>query len=275
MALLHSWKSLRFSPLNVLMLPLRLSHIALAFGLAIFVSWAAFAARSLTRRGAFMAVVLGTVIAGAGGWLCAEALLAFFVTSSALSRWRKRSKEALAFEKSGPRDAAQVWANGGVAACCALLPVFHVAPSTAHLLFLAALAAANADTWATEIGAAWGGAPFLISTGQRASPGVSGGVSAAGTVAALLGAALLGLFGHTRIEWLIVTVAGWGGALFDSLLGATLQAQWRAANGTLTEQAQPQKPICGFRFLRNDSVNFSCTLFAAAAAAILREMTRH
>ena len=54
--------------------------------LAAGVAFAARMERALSRGGAFAAAFVGTVIFGAGGWSWAVLLLAFFVTSSLLSR---------------------------------------------------------------------------------------------------------------------------------------------------------------------------------------------
>lgn len=245
----------------------------LLFGsfLAAAVSLAAFRTRALTGSGALAAWAVGAVVFGAGGWGSATALLTFFVTSTALSRWRKKAKEALGYEKGGRRDAAQVLANGGVAAVCLLLPLALpcVGVARAHLLCLAALAAANADTWATEIGSALGGRPFDLRTGRAAAPGASGAVSGVGTLAALAGAALIGAGAGDAAGWAVVTLAGLGGALLDSLIGATLQAQWPDPDrpGRWTERPQAGPPGRGLRAVGNDAVNALCTLGAVALAA--------
>jgi uncharacterized protein (TIGR00297 family) len=249
-----------------------LSRIILGVALASCVAAAAYRASALTRSGAWAAWAVGAVVFGVGGWGAAAALLIFFVTSTALSRWRKTRKEALEYEKGGRRDAGQVLANGGVAAVCVLLTLAGV--KEGRLLFLAALAAANADTWATEIGSALGGRPISIRTGLAVPAGASGAVSLPGTMAALAGAALLGLFAGGWAAGVVVTAAGFGGALVDSLLGATVQAQWRnpAASEGWTEQPQPQPPERGWRWMGNDWVNVFCTLAAAGLAAFLRRM---
>lgn len=248
---------------------------AVGVSLSLGVAFAAYDARALTRGGALSAWIVGSVVFGTGHGAGAAALLTFFGTSTALSRWRRRSKEDLGWEKTGRRDAGQVWANGGAATLCALLPL--LTPAVSHdgawVLFLAALAAANADTWATEIGAAVGGEPRLVTTGRRVPRGASGGVSAPGLAAALAGAGLIGLFALADgpRAALAVTVAGFVGALFDSLLGATVQAQWRDGAGRLTERPQAgQGPVRGWRRLGNDWVNVLCTLAAVGTAAVLR-----
>ncbi len=253
-------------------MPHSLDQFLLGLFLAAAVSLAAFRARALTGSGALAAWAVGAVVFGAGGLVTSAALLMFFVTSSALSRWRKGAKEALGYEKGGRRDWAQVLANGGVAAACLLLPFLLPGFTHARLLCLAALAAANADTWATEIGSALGGRPFDLRTGRAAAPGASGAISVAGTLAALAGAALLGLFAGEASGWGIVTLSGLGGALLDSLLGATLQAQWRdsARPGLWTERPQAGPPDRGWRRMGNDAVNALCTLGAVGLAATLK-----
>ena len=245
--------------------------------LAAFIALAAYRARALTASGAVSAWVVGTMIFGVGGWAWGAALLVFFATSSGLSRWRRRVKARMGFAKGGRRDAGQVWANGGVAAACALLA--RVVPfGLAHLLFLAALAAANADTWATEVGAALGGTPRDLATGRRVPPGTSGAVSAAGTAAALAGALLLALFaapeGIGSVG--VVTFAGAVGALGDSLLGATVQAQWRdPADPTWWTETGTGPPARGLAWVGNDLVNLVCTLLAVITAAALSGLLGH
>ncbi len=243
------------------------SHLLLTvpLGLALAGAVAALAHRAhvLTRSGAFAAWAVGTVVFGIGGWWASAALLTFFVSSSLLSRWRRRQKESLGYEKGGRRDAGQVLANGGVAALCLLLPL---GTPNALPLFLAALAAANADTWATEIGSAVGGRPYDLRTGRQADAGTSGAVSLPGTLAALLG-----LFAGSPKAFAVVTLAGFGGALCDSLFGAAVQAQWRDPGhpGRWTEQPQAGSPQRGVRGVGNDAVNWLCTLSGAGLVALL------
>jgi uncharacterized protein (TIGR00297 family) len=262
------------------MLPLPpTAHLALAAVLAVVIVGAARAAKALSVSGAVAAAVVGFLLFGLGGGQGAASLLLFFITSSALSRVGKRRKDALRFEKGGERDAGQVLANGGVAAAFALLlPVLPDAHWPIAAL-LGALAAANADTWATEIGSLAKAPPRLITTFQPAPTGSSGAVSLPGTLAALSGATLIGgvaLFWGLGARGLIaVAVAGLCGSLLDSLLGATLQAQYRDAEiGKLTERTEtadgkPNERARGLPWLDNDLVNATATLFGAAIAAVL------
>lgn len=250
-----------------------LFQIFLGLVFAAAIALLAYRVGALTRSGAVAAWGIGTAVFGVGGWLWAVALLTFFGTSTALSRWRKSRKDTLGYQKDGRRDAGQVLANGGAAAACALLPVLAPSVGVAHayLWFLAALAAANADTWATEIGSALGGRPWDLRTGRPATAGTSGAISLGGTLAALSGAALIGLlFAPDWPAKIVVTAAGWGGALGDSLLGAFVQAQWRDPEkpGVWTERPQPRPPDRGQRVVGNDAVNLLATLLAVWLAAL-------
>ncbi len=260
---------------SFLLLPI-MPHPFLAFLCALCVAAAAWRAKALTPAGAVAACAVGTTIFALGGWAGAGALLAFFGTSTALSRWRRRAKESLGYEKGGRRDAGQVLANGGVAVGCLLLPQLVPALDMhrAFGLMLGALAAANADTWATEIGSALGAPTVDLRTGRAAAPGTSGAVSLPGTLAALAGAALLGCFAGNIAGWGMVTAAGLAGALGDSGLGATVQAQWRdpMRPGRWTEQAQGLPPTRGLGWVGNDAVNLACTGLGALGVFALQKI---
>ena len=234
------------------------------------VGFLAWRVRALTLSGAIVAAGVGFCHLAFGGWLAAGALLTFFGTSTALSKLGKHKKERLGFEKSGQRDAWQVLANGGVAALSAVLG--H--PEA----MLGALAAANADTWATELGSLFGGKPRRVINFAPAEPGESGAVSVIGTLAALAGAALLGLlslYGGQGGLFLTVTLAGFIGALADSVLGATLQAQWRDKDTGRWSEIPLGHPARGVSWLRNDAVNILATFVGAVTATLLRNVLIH
>jgi uncharacterized protein (TIGR00297 family) len=250
------------------------SHFAIGALLAVLISAISYRARALTVSGAIAATAVGAIVFGLGGGPATGALMAFFVTGSALSRWRKGVKDAFGFEKSGRRDAGQVLANGGVTAVCLLLPTVFPAFSRERALMsaIAAIAAAAADTWATEIGSVVGGRPYRITTGKPEEPGVSGAVSVAGTAAAFAGAVLIAGFAlplGTRAT-AIVAASGFLGALCDSLLGATVQAQWRdPERSERWIERRDGTPERGVRYMNNDVVNGLATLAAAVLAGIL------
>jgi uncharacterized protein (TIGR00297 family) len=234
-------------------------------------------AGSLAASGAAVAVVVGTLCVAAG-WSWGALLVAFFVASSALSRVGARRKEERTgsiVAKGGARDARQVVANGGLFALAALLSL--VAPWPGWMVAGAgALAAATSDTWATEIGTLAGGTPRSITTGRAVPPGTSGGITVAGTLAAICGAAFVAALAWA-LRWPAagaVLLGGLAGSTADSVLGATIQARrWCERCGAGTERAvhacgSPTRPAGGLRRLDNDGVNLA-SAFVGALVALL------
>mgnify|MGYP006294812203 CR=1 FL=1 len=250
----------------------------LGFASAVVIAAAAYRAGSLSRNGMIAAAIIGTLTFGGGGLVGAAAMVAFFVSASALSRVGGIRKKLVseAFAKGGRRDSGQVLANGLAAAAFALLYGF-----TGDAIWAAgiagAMAAANADTWATELGVLARRNPRMITTWNRVPPGTSGGITTLGTLASAIGAALIGAvtlpFLH---DWTIVAAAavgGLAGSLFDSLLGALAQAMyWCPECGKITERhplhscGQETRFHHGLPWLTNDAVNFSATILGSLMA---------
>src|ERR1044071_4911808 len=208
-------------------------QILYGFVLAIIVAYLAYRAHSLDKSGAFAAALVGTVIFGLGGWQWAILLLLFFITSSGLSRAFKKRKQGLneKFSKGSERDAGQVFGNGGLATLFAAVHAFYPVSLLPWVGFAASLAAVNADTWATELGVLNPTPPRMITDlRKRVEKGTSGGVSLFGTLASLLGAAVIALpaawFARDWTLLPIIAVAAFGDALFASPLGAAVQAMF-------------------------------------------------
>jgi uncharacterized protein (TIGR00297 family) len=254
--------------------------------LAIIISYIAYRAHSLTKSGAFTATLIGTVIFGIGGWQWAILLLTFFITSSALSRAFKNRKQALSekYSKGHERDAGQVLGNGAMAALFAGLHAFYPESIVPWIGFAASLAAVNADTWATELGVLNPTPPRLITDlRKRVEKGTSGGISLWGTGASLLGSSVIALLAvllsptGTLIitHWLLITFAGLAGSLFDSFLGATVQAMYYCPTDKNETERHPLHTcgretvhIRGWKWLNNDWVNFACAAFGVVVTLI-------
>jgi uncharacterized protein (TIGR00297 family) len=147
--------------------------------------------------------------------------------------------------------------------------------------FAAALAAVNADTWATELGVLNPTPPRMITNlGKRVEKGTSGGVSFFGTLASLLGAFIIALpaavFADNWSLLLLISFAGLAGSLFDSLLGATVQAMYYCPTDQKETEKHPLHTcgtqtihIRGWKWLDNDWVNFACGAFGVVVALLL------
>ena len=249
------------------------------------VAFAAWRARSLSNSGAIAAGVMGALLFGIGGLGWAAVLLAFFISSSAFSRMFKRQKRGLneKFSKGSQRDWAQVLANGGVGT---LMLAFYLAYPEATwpwAAFAGAMAAVNADTWATELGVLSKNPPRLLTTMQIVERGTSGGVSLAGSLAAAAGAAFIALFAlagfspRERVTgFIVITAAGLLGSLLDSFLGASIQAIYTCPTCQKETEQHPTHscgtrtwPLRGWSWFNNDVVNTGASLSGALIAGLV------
>jgi len=263
------------------------AQLGLGIVLSSLIGFAAYRRGSLSRSGMAGAMVVGTAIFGFGGWVWGVLLVVFFVLSSLLSHYKATAKADLAekFDKGHRRDLGQTLANGGAGALLALAYWLHPSPALLAA-FVGAMATVNADTWATELGVLSRLPPRLITTWQTVERGTSGGVSGLGTLATLAGAltiglaalgclALDGLFGGPGLAlagWALLPAAllgGLAGSLFDSLLGATVQAIYYSAGRhketekRIDPDGTPNVRRRGWRWLNNDGVNFVSSLAGA------------
>jgi len=258
-------------------------NFLLANAYAFLAGFISYKFKFLNFSGAVTAYFIAVIILGFGGWAWVIPMLAFFILSSILTKSGKKHKEELeqVFEKGSIRDAQQVLANGGLATLWVV--VYYITDSNIiYLLYLASLAAATADTWATEIGAYSKNGVRLITDFKPVKKGRSGGVSIIGTLGALAGSCVIafcGLFfisdyitgiGSTVII-IIITLSGFLGSVVDSVLGATVQVQYRCR---LCQKITEKKIHCeeiseqikGNVKINNDVVNFAATLSAAFVA---------
>lgn len=262
------------------------SVVRLIAGLIVAALIAALARRAhaLSASGAVAATLVGAA-AIAAGWDWGVLLVAFFVTSSLLSRVHRREKQHAVdsiVAKGDERDATQVFANGALFAAAAA--AFVASPSVAwQAVGAGALAAATADTWATEIGMLSPRAPRSIVTWRHLPAGTSGGVTLLGIFGAVLGAAFIQMTA-LLLRWpesaVVAALAGGiAGALVDSFAGALLQQRrWCEPCGVPTERrvhscGSPTRISGGLPFLDNDGVNLLCTAVGAAVAyALIRHL---
>lgn len=248
--------------------------------LAAAIAVAAYRAGSLSRSGAIAATAIGAVtFATSARW--GAFLVAWFVVTSALSRLgadRKARHVGAIVAKGGPRDALQVLANGGVFATAVGLTL--LGPDTRGALATAAaaaLAAAGADTWATEVGTWWRGGAWSLRTGTRVPAGTSGAVTWAGSIALAAGAAVWAA--TARLLDLVpdgasgaVFLGALAGAWLDTLLGAWAQARRHCP--ACVADTEREVHVCGtatthvggLAWLGNDVVNVAATLAGAAVA---------
>ena len=216
---------------------------------------AAYAARGVNVSGAVWGFVLGTSLYGFGGWRGFLMLLVFFVlgTSTTKLGYAKKAAMGIAQARGGRRGAENAFANTSTGLFFAVLAVATPYPEACAVALVAAFATAACDTVSSEIGQAYGKHHFLITSFRPVPAGTNGAVSWEGTLAGIVGAALLaavawasGLLPAIGVP--VVVVAAFVGATLESYLGATLEARMA---------------------IDNELVNFANTVIGAVTALLL------
>ena len=257
-------------------------HVTLPAALALAAGLAAIgrACRWLTAGGAVGAAVIGTAVFTGAGLRGAGLLALFFVSGSALTARSVRAGRSADGAAGAGRRAAQVAANGLVPAIAASL--IGIGWPFGWAALVGALAAAQSDTWATEIGARSRHAPRLITTGRPVRAGTSGGVTWLGTVAGAAGSAsmagLAGLVGVPLTTAAAAALAGAAGMLVDSLLGATLQSVYycptceRETEDAGRHRGHGVTRRRGIPFIDNDGVNLLASVTGGVGAVLLARL---
>jgi uncharacterized protein (TIGR00297 family) len=177
----------------------------------------------LTRRGSFVAFLLGFYLAGIGGWHWLTPVLLFFLSSAALTKLHHTLQGVR--NKSTGRNAWQVIANIVWAVTSSALFLF-TRNEIFILFFIAFVAAVTADTWASEIGPLLNKICFSFAKMGMVPAGTNGGISFFGSVAAFAGATIISslsyyiLFGSWHWDIIaILSLSGFVACFADSLLG--------------------------------------------------------
>lgn len=262
-------------------------QILLGLLFALVISLASFLAGFLTPGGSVAQFLLGWILFGLGEWQWTLPILLFFLSSSLLSEIGKaqRSEVVSQFEKPSRRDAGQVFANGGIAGLLVIF-WFYSREYGFYIAYLGSIAAATADTWGTEIGILSQSPPRLITTLRSAETGRSGAVSFRGFIGGLIGSTVVSLIAlpwlptHSAGNSLVASVfGGCFGFVVDSLLGATIQVQYRCVScGRITERNNhcgvDSPRSSGIAWMTNDVVNLTCTMAGSIGAAALLILTK-
>lgn len=239
--------------------------------------------RALSPSGAVAATLAGAAVHAGMGTRGSITMVSYFVSSSMLGRLQEQRQPVQ--RRGNRRDAVQVLANGGPPAVFSLLHALR--PQTpdgfAVTAFYGSLAAAAADTWATEIGSRWGGQPRSIATGRRASSGESGAVTLAGLAASVvaslaISAAAVSGAENQRFRAISSATGGVAGSLTDSLLGALVQERrWCEYCSVRTELlvhtcGHRSHHLSGLRAVNNDVVNLVAVISGGLTAVALSQV---
>ncbi|QNO14640.1 DUF92 domain-containing protein [Alkalicella caledoniensis] len=254
-----------------------------SLGIAIY----AYTKGSLSKSGLVSAAIYGASLYFFGGIIFLLIMLCFFSSSSLLSKYKHGEKQPLEVihEKGDRRDYTQVIANGLPSFIFAGL--FYVTQNHGFILgFATCLAAANADTWASELGVLSQNKPVSILTGKSVSNGMSGGVTTLGTLASFLGGLFIAIvfisfsyFAYPELSneiWILLflcTFGGFLGSIIDSVLGASAQGIYKDMENRFTEKryssSEENTLVRGFKVINNNLVNLLSGTISATLVVLI------
>ncbi|MBE56821.1 MAG: hypothetical protein CMB01_00425 [Euryarchaeota archaeon] len=205
----------------------------------------------LNESGTWAAAIMGLVVAIGGHWTWLVTLLAFLSAGFFVTRWRYDEKKEMGFNEGedGERDWTNVISNGGVPMLISLYAFITEDWQELLPIFVASVAVATSDTFASEVGCL-DKRVYMITTLKKCEPGLNGGFSPNGQIAALVGALLISLVAmalgmlvgaealSSPVEFIVsISIIGFLGCQVDSLLGALLENRGYIGKGTVNTLA--------------------------------------
>ena len=216
--------------------------ISLIVGICFILAILTYKRRMLNKSGAFTAFVFGIIIGIEGGLLWIFLLLIFLFSAYIATKYKFKAKLSKGVQegKEGERSGMNVLGNGIIPVTIALLRDSGnllnygiINGDLALILFITGVAAASADTFASEMGLL-SDKTYLITNLKRVKPGINGGISLYGEIWSFIGSAyiflvaygLFTLFNGNPFSLSIALIGilfGFISCQIDSLLGATLE----------------------------------------------------
>jgi len=213
----------------------------------------------LTLSGAAAALWMALVLYSTGGYKAFIAPGIFLISGSLLSKLNPHPDE-----KDG-RDAKQVFANGIVGA--AFMIAYSITGQNSSLAAaIISFGISMSDSVSSELGVYFKRSTYDILSFKKMEPGVSGGISLPGTLAALAGAILIALsamylYHFSSAVFLWISLAGFTGMLADSILGSWLQVKYSFPGGHASDKPLPGTiQVKGYNWCGNNTVNFISNL---------------
>ncbi len=274
-------------------------NIALGILFSLLIGLPSYKKGYVDKSGLLTAMIVGTLVF-VGGWQYFIVILAFFVSSSKITKYKYEVKLARqAAEKWAGRSYMQVIGAGGVAALMGLilflLRIFEHSSMPELIVYglLGAISTSNSDTWAVEIGALSNEEPVLITNPTKRVPhGTSGGVTKLGELASFLGAIFIAIIAALILfifpdsilpnEPLLVVkiftitfISGFIAEKIDSVLGATVQLKYwcpkcnKETDNKIHKCGTKTRYYRGYRIITNEVVNILSTTAGALIAIFL------
>ena len=224
--------------------------------IVILLAWFVRSRNWLDQAGSLAALWIAAILWMSGGWKALSAPVFLLVVGSVTGKLIRPN------HASEKRTAQQVFSNGLIGV---VLYMLYGMTGQFHWLLLAwsSFAISVCDTISSEVGVAVGGRTYNAVTLRSMQPGLSGGISLAGTAGGLAALLLLvlflgGILPVSPIQLLWVLGTGFIGMLVDSILGSKWQALWMQGEAwSEVSSDSPQEVLVkGLPWLDNHWVNF-------------------
>jgi len=238
------------------------TYMLLAFAFALVLGYLAYRAGIADMSGLLSATLVGVLIIAFTDVWWFLLLLTFYLLGGGFTNYKYGYKQSLGIAqgKGGARGYKNVFSNSLVAIVASIgYTIFPHAANIFLYIYLGSVATATGDTLASEIGTTYKGKPRMITTLKEVEPGVDGGVSSLGEIAAIFGSMVIALFAllvgvieidqYCLLGMSIITISGFVGTNIDSLLGATMQKRG---------------------ILSNNGVNLAATIAGGVVAGVMR-----
>ncbi|MFP4050511.1 MAG: DUF92 domain-containing protein [Thermoplasmata archaeon] len=217
-------------------------EIGLIVGICLILALLTYKKGMLNKSGSFTALILGIIIGIEGGILWIFLLLIFLFSAFLATKYKfkYKVKKGIQEGKKGERGGINVLANGLIPVTIAVIKNHGeiidfgiINHDFALILFVTSVAAAAADTMASEMGLL-SNKTYLITNFKKVKPGTNGGISLYGEFWSFIGSAytfiiaflLFTLLNGKPFSFSIAflgIIFGFISCQIDSLLGATLE----------------------------------------------------
>ena len=247
-----------------------LLELSISVVLCVILGLYSFWRKILDLKGAAASLIVGLVIAIFANIYWLITLIGFLMVTYFVTKldFNYKKIHGVAQGRFGERSIINVISNGSIPAVIVLFR-FQLGYPLAGLLFIASISVAASDSFANEIGVLSNKTYLITNLHKRVRPGVDGGVSRLGQVAALVGAFIPSLLGWlliseynnnlipvttmeqmpmTTLTLILPIIIGFVGCQIDSILGATLQNR---------------------KIISNDNVNFLSVLISVLILMVI------
>jgi uncharacterized protein (TIGR00297 family) len=204
-------------------------------GLAIFVGvfFIAYFLKIITYYGALASSIIGFLFYYYGGWAFLVFVLCCYGVMMTVSLIGKRLKNDLSqiVKKTGKKDFIEIFVNG-IWAVVAII-IYAISKNQTFLpIALISMSAGFADSLASDVGSLSKSKPYDFIKKKCVEKGVSGGVTALGSIASFIGAIIFAtaikfICDLPYYEIIIVCPIIYIGVIIDTVLGSTIQVKFK------------------------------------------------